>query len=628
MNRLDSHILTVRNKLTLGLFFRALAWSALVFGAVVWLTIILQHVLDRSVRYAGPLFWSGLGVAVAVAAVYSLVRRPSRESAAVAIDQSLDLKEKFSTALCVRGSADPFAQAAVKDAENSAQNVSLYNRFPLEFPRPAYWSVAIFVAAFCTAVFLPTFHILSKPPAAQATLLPQPTTPKLDPKILRELPKIEQGTKLTTNNEAIRRAADALTKATQTKDGDELHARRSALSALQDYNKAMMEELAKNEKFQTSMNAKNQLSEMASAKDDSTPMGKAQNELKAGDLDSAMKDMGKAVGDFEKMKPEEQQKVVDQAKALAQELAKAANDPHVSQKMTQQLMQMGASQAQAQQMAAAMQQAANGNKQAQQQMQQMAQQMAQQMNNGQGPTQQQQQQIQKLMTQAQGIANSQAQAQALAASTKQLAAAMAQAKGNQQQQQNGQHPGQQQSGGNQQQMAQAQQSIQQQLGQMQAQAKDAQAMKAAADAAAQAAADAAAGLNPGDPGQGEQNQQVADNGNQNAGQNKPGQNGQGPPGGNPGANGKGGPKNTGIESAPYQTKQEVDPSKDIASGKILASRYVKAGIDPGKSVAGLQNVAMAAQKDEPDEVDQDRVSREAQQAVKEYFSAMQKEDGQ
>jgi hypothetical protein len=624
MSRLDTHILIVRNKLMLSLFLRAAAWSASIFLGVVWLTIILERVLDRSLRHERALFWIGLGISALVAGIYSFARRPTRQAAAVAIDDSLKLKEKYSTALYVRESRNPFAQAVVQDAEYSSQNVSLHNQFPVRFPRPAYLTATILAGAILTSVFLPTFHSTAKAESAAAALVPKAATNKLDSKLLQQLPKIEQGDKLATDNDAIHRATNDLTKALQSKDGDELHTKRSALSALQNYNKAMLEELSKNEKFQTAINTKNELSQMASAKDDSTPLGKAQNELKSGDLDSAMKDVARAVDDFQKVKPEDQEKAVEQAQALAQELNKAATDPHVQEKLAQQMQQMGATQQQAQQMAAAMQQAAQGNKSAAQQLQQMAQQAQQQMNNGKGPTQQQQQQIQKMMAQAQGIASSQAQAQALAQAAKQLAGAMAQAKGGGQQgQANGQQQAQQ--GQNGQSMAQAQQAMQQQLGQMQAQAKDAQAMKAAADAAAQAASDSAAGLN----GSGEDGQQMSQGNGQ--GQNQ-GQGNQ--PNGNPGngAGGgvaKGGGKNsTGMNESPYQTQQEVDPSKDIETGKILASRYVKAGIDPGKSIAGLHNVASAELKDAPDEVEQDHVSRDAQQSVKEYFSAMQKQSDQ
>lgn len=620
----DRHISAVRNKLALGKFLLALAWATLILGVAVWMAVIAQKVFDRTLPYQGMWLWMGLAIAAGIAVVWSVLNRPSAPAVAIAIDEALGLKEKFSTALYVRPSDDPFARAVVVDAEAAAANVSLYGRFPLQFPRSGAVAVVVFILALLTAELMPDLHLfgntVSNKPAV-ALVTDQPPQEKL---LKDQMPRIEAGAKLLSDDDAIRRASAELEKAAQTTEGDKLTTQRSALSALQDYQKAMKEQLEKNQDFQNAQSAKQQLADMDSAKDDSTPMGKAHNELKAGDLDAAMNDMAKAVDDFNKAKPEDQQKMIQQAQQLAQQLAHAANDPRAGQKMIQQLMQAGATQSQAQQMAAAMQQAAAGNQQAQQQMQQMAQQMAKQMNNGQGPTPQQQQRIQSMMAKAQALANSQSQAGALSNSVQQLASAMAQAKGQTQNQ-----PGQQPKPGQGQQMSQAAQGVQQQLQQMQATAKDAQAMQASADAAAQAAADAAAGLNSNSNGSGSGDSQ--NNGKDNQGQADAGQN-PGPNGGNngqgggAGGKGLGGVKNPDMVEAPFHMKQVVDPSKDIEGGKILASRYVKAGIDSGQSTAGLREIAASAEKDAPDEIEQDHISREAQQSVKDYFSAMQDSD--
>jgi len=655
MSRIDQHIMTVRSRLALAVFFQAWAWAALILAGVVWLVVIAQHLLDRSLSHEWTLLLVCLTASAVGALIYCILRRPTSYDAAVAIDRTLGLKEKFSTALYARPmKEDPFARAAVLDAERSAQNVSLHKRFPIPFPNHVLTILAIFVCALLTAWLMPTFHLFAKQSAPAAPKPPDQATKAAEKKKLDEqLPKIEQATQLLPQNNAIKKAQDDLTKASQTKEGDELRTKRNTLAALQDYKKALAEELDRNEKFQTALNEQQTLSNLAPAADDSTPMGKAQNQLKAGDLDAAMNSMAKAVNDFDKLKPEDQQKTVQQAKQLAQALAQAANDPHIQQKIAQQLQQMGASQQQAQQMAQTMSQAANGNKQAQQQLQQMAQQMAQQMNNGQGPTQQQQQQIQQMMAKAQSMANSQAQSAALSQAAQQLAAAMAQTQqagqsqkpGQGQKSGQGQKPGQNQNPGKGQQpgqskqqgssgqsqsqgqqgagqaMSQAQQNMQQQMQQMQAQAKDAQAMKAGADAAAQAAADAAAGL--------ESNSDSGNSGGQSQNNSPTGNNPNTPPGqqqGRGGKNmGKGGAK-MDIRETPYGGfKQELDNSPDNAKGKILASRYVKAGVDPGESKAALRDAAAAAEQQAPDEIEQDHVSRDAQQAVKDYFSGMQQE---
>ena len=627
MSRLDNHILTVRNKLTLGVFLEAAAWAGTALAVVIMVAIIVQRVVDRPIPHGLMLLGIGLVAAVVGALLYSLVHRPSPQTAAVKIDQVLGLKEKYSTALYARQLSDPFAAAAVLDAERAASQVSLYKRFPVKYPRRATAAAAMFLLAFLLALFMPTLHLFSKPAPRQNPQFAD-ASQRHDEFVKQALPTILAPATMPSASDQIRRATDELNKAMHTDEGDELRNHRSVLSALQDYQKTMVEEMKNNEKFQTAMDERNQMSAISSAKDDSTPMGKAQNELKAGNLDAAMNDVSSAVDKFGKMSDAEQRKVMEQAKNLANELAKAANDPRVGQKIAQQLMQMGATQSQAQQISATMQQAAQGNPQARQQLQQMARQMAQQMNNGQGPTQQQQQQIQTMMNKAQALANSQAQAQALSNAAQQLSLAMIQARAASQQQS---APGRPSSPGPprpgaapSQAMAQAQQQMQQQLQQMQANAKDAQAMQAAASAAAQAAADAAAGLNGPIGG--------ADSGGPEA----TGATGQNPsPSGSqaPGmarwgtVPGKGG-ATMGIAMAPATFKQEMDPSRENEQGRILASRYVKAGIDPGQSSAGLRDVAASAQKDAPDEIDQDHVPREAQEAEKEYFSAMQQQGGQ
>src|SRR5205807_8964307 len=86
MSRLDQHVAAVQNKLTLARFLNALVWAMLVFAVVVTFDILIA----RSIRYQLPhpkiWFWIGSGVATSVAMIFSLINRPSRKSAAVAID--------------------------------------------------------------------------------------------------------------------------------------------------------------------------------------------------------------------------------------------------------------------------------------------------------------------------------------------------------------------------------------------------------------------------------------------------------------------------------------------------------------------------------------------------------------
>src|SRR5687767_6038755 len=109
MSRLDSHISDVRTRMTFAILVDWLATCVFVLAVLSLLLIILQ----RLVHFGVPrnALWIGVGAGAAVAVVMAFLRRPSREAAAVAIDERLGLKEKFSTALSVRSVSDPFAQA-------------------------------------------------------------------------------------------------------------------------------------------------------------------------------------------------------------------------------------------------------------------------------------------------------------------------------------------------------------------------------------------------------------------------------------------------------------------------------------------------------------------------------------
>src|SRR5438105_2674957 len=147
MSRLDHHVAVVQNKLTLGKLLTALAWSLTAFGVAVWVYLLAHKLLGLSLGRPWMWFLIGGSASVIAALGYAFLHRPTRHQAAVAIDEKLSLKEKFSTALYIRPSTDPFAAAAVKDAEHTAEKVSLYKQFPLEFPRPARWTVAVAVVA-------------------------------------------------------------------------------------------------------------------------------------------------------------------------------------------------------------------------------------------------------------------------------------------------------------------------------------------------------------------------------------------------------------------------------------------------------------------------------------------------
>ncbi len=275
MTRLDRHILAVRNRLTLGRFLQTWGMALLYLAIVIWLAIAGEKLLNRILPHWAVLIYAGLFCTILTAAIWSLTRRPSAQVAAIAIDRELNLKETFSSAIFAKSFDDPFARAVVLDAQQTADNVSLQSRFPLKFPRSAGFAAAVFIAALLTAWLVPPLHLLATPTPPPATIARVNDRQATDKLLKDQLPRIEQGAKLLSADDAIRRAADDLDKAAHTTEGDDLHAKRSALSPLEDLQKAFREDLEKNQEFQNAQTTKEALAEMQGATDTSTPMGQA-----------------------------------------------------------------------------------------------------------------------------------------------------------------------------------------------------------------------------------------------------------------------------------------------------------------------------------------------------------------
>lgn len=640
MSRLDRHVMHVQNNLVLRQFVVALAWAALIAAAIAMVGIIVWRATGHE-QLPGARWWLiAAGVVVVGSFGYSLLRRPSAHDAAVAIDEKLRLHEKFSTALYVRPSKDVFAQAAVRDAERTAENVQLQRQFPVEFPRIGYGAIAAFVVAFGLALWFPTNHAAavaianSKAPAQQ-----EQTQAKRA--IEKALAVAETAPKYVTEDPKLKSEISGLNELLKNKKFDDpVHAQHKAQEVLQDVQQALAEEAEKTQR--TAMEQKKVFSpNFGDPKDyQSDPGKKADDDLAKGDFKKAADDVSKMAENFEKKTKEEQEKIAHDMQVLQKKMEQAANDPKVQQQIQDKLQQMGMSQPQAQKMAQQIQQAAQGDQKAQQQVAQAAQQMQQQVQqqmqqlqqqakqgNQQAQQQltqlqQQQQQIQQAVKNMQAQANAQAQAQQMSQAAQQMAQAM------QQQQQQAQQAGQNQSGQKagqkgQQQMANAQAQMQQAMQSMQAAQADAQAVRASQQ---QAMKDG--GQGDGENGQGgngkggEGSGQQPQAANQNKGEFKAGDpKGEGAGSGGPGISFGG--ANRDKAAAGFNTKIERDIGTEREEGKVLASTLIKDNQPiKGTSKLGLATVTESVDKQATDDVDEDHVSGESRKAAEEYFRTM------
>jgi len=623
MSRLDKHVGAVQARMALGVWLRGLAWAGIAFAIAVWAAILIDRLVRLELPHQAIWFWCGLGITMTASIVYAIVRRPSRHEAAVAIDDKLALKEKFSTALYVRPSKDPFAMAAVRDAEKTADNVSLNKRFPVKAPKAAGGTAAAIIAVFLTAWLVPPLDLFG----VQANRLAKTQTAQEQQRQARDavhkaIAEIESAPKAVAEKQEIKLALNELKAMRDRPTIDPEHAKATAQKAVEDVEKAMKEKIKQSQEFALTQEEMRAFRNLAPPADQDGPLPDAQRALAQGKFDQAVEDLSKAVDNFDKMNKKDQEKAAQQMKNMANSIKQMANDQAVQEQIKKDLQQAGASQQQAQQMMQMMQAAAAGDKQAAQQLQQAAKQLAQQMNQNGGKSAQQQrqmaQQMQQQMQKMQQRMNAQVSAQQLAQSAMALAQAM-------QQSAQGGSPGQPKQGGaaqmsnrgnqpGQNGMANAAQQMQQQLQQMQAVANDAQEV-----AAAQAAAGENGGQNPNgqqqNPGPGNGVGPFGQGANQGFGKAM---------GGGPGVAGAGNNR-PAPEVAPFQVKDETDISQKTEKGKILASTFVKAGSIKGDAKMELHSVLPSVEKQATDEVDEQRIPRQDQDVVRGYFGNLQRD---
>lgn len=620
MSRLDSHVLAVQNRLTLDILLRAMGWTTLAYAGAATI-VALVHKLFKWTPAGGLVVWAigGAALALVAAMLWAIIKRPGGHEAAVAIDQKLALKEKFSTALYARHMKDEFAQAAVRDAEQTAQNVSLYKRFPLTMPRTMGGTVLLACVTLAVLWLVPPIQWSSASVTVNKPKAVDPIQQAEAKKIIEDaLVKVEAQAKIAPEDPNLKAIMADLKEMLKNPPKETQSARTNAMRALQESAEAMNRKLTHDRMAAMAKENDKLFKALGLAPQDKGKVSDFQRDLAKNDFDKAQKDLDELAKSVEKMSKEEQEKAGAAMKELADKLQQLANNPQAKQDLENKLQKAGMNKDQAKEMADAIQQAAQNPQQAQQQLQNLQQQLQQQ----QAAAQQQiAQQIQQLQAQAQaGNPQAQQQIQQLqqaAQQMQQMQQAMQQAMQQGQGQCQGQQAAQQMAQaaqqmaqamqqGNGQGAQQAAQQMQQQLAQLGQNADQAQNLQDAANAAKQAA-DAAAGQ-CNNPGQGE-----GQKGEWNQGQQNQAKGG--------GEGGVGGIQDK--EFAPFTTKEEKSPSQDQENGKILASQLVKASALKGESKEQMKAVVAAGQQEKPDEVEQDRVPRNSMKAVKDYFKSME-----
>jgi hypothetical protein len=149
----------VRVRCSVNLLLEQIAWVLTVAGAVAVLAVLAERLLALTVVNT----WTVRGFCGLTAACVLglwLLKLPSRMQVSLLLDERLRLQERFSTALALANSDDPFVQAARAEARQTARHLDPRSHFPIK-PRTSWaYGSTTWLIVLALVLFMPHKDLL------------------------------------------------------------------------------------------------------------------------------------------------------------------------------------------------------------------------------------------------------------------------------------------------------------------------------------------------------------------------------------------------------------------------------------------------------------------------------------
>ncbi|HWB19755.1 MAG TPA: hypothetical protein VG711_05600 [Phycisphaerales bacterium] len=373
-------------------YLAALHRVAIVVAAIALALMVSDRVGESSWV---PWKWVAPALAIAAAAAaygFWMKRKATQLHLAVRVDETLDLKEKLSTALLCEQRTDPFARAAVLDAVTTASDPkmkeTLKRRMKIGVPR-LWWISPVLVLAALIGIFVHPLNLFARSEADEGGQTVKQAKEEVNQKLEAVVKALDDKTQLKKElgdiaGEIGKNGLDP--KALRTPED----MKRDALKKISDLNKKL-DDILNGEKAKTKDAIDKAMTKISTPKDG--PAKDLAEALAQGNFNEAQKavqDLMKQVqeGKLDQKQMEEAakqlQQIADQMKQAAEQQQKLqealkqagmdpqlANNPQALQQALQQNKNLNEQQKQQ------LQQQAQAQQQAQQMMQQMAQNMQQ-----------------------------------------------------------------------------------------------------------------------------------------------------------------------------------------------------------------------------------------------------------
>jgi hypothetical protein len=344
----NSRIHQARRRISVNLVLSGLSAALLVAAIAAAVVVLLQKTVAVTVP-PYPLAGSLAGVVILWTLVTWYVHRPTVPQAALAIDERMALRERFSTALALAKSEDPFAVAAREDTYRHAAGLKVGRDFPVTVGRRWIHTGSTWGIVGLVFLLMPNLDLLGRQAEAsrladeqaraqQAAVDVQNKVKKVealvkkidDPALAAELAKLPEF-KLEAqtpeiNREALRKLGDLATQLQNLTDGEKADTERM-LSKMLRQMKMPTQGLSK--KFAQAL-ARGKFNEAAQA------LGEMQEKLNSGEMSPEEKEAIEK--EFQKL-AQQLKDLAAQQKELQDALAQAGLSKELASATPQQLQQ-------------------------------------------------------------------------------------------------------------------------------------------------------------------------------------------------------------------------------------------------------------------------------------------------
>lgn len=336
MTQLERQVRKTQHRLWLNRWLndlcRWVAGAALAYAVCV----LVQRLFDAPI----PLFWVGIAagcVALTGASIQTYIRRETAEFAAARLDAAAGLRERISSGRYIGIATDPFAAAVVTDAERASASITVRRHIRLTMPKPIGMTAGALVLASLMFLLSPGLISRSEAKASADSQVAVEQTKVIVKKKLERVRKLAEDNPAFADLEADLSRLDKEPAGKFHRPSDVRHEAVKKIDKLADAIKQKRE----SGKYDSVNAMRKMLRGLKVPKESDAPTQKLAKALAQGDFKTAKEEINAIKEQLATLKMDGDKeltaKLSKQLDDIAKQLAEAAKD----KKLTQQLAQAG-----------------------------------------------------------------------------------------------------------------------------------------------------------------------------------------------------------------------------------------------------------------------------------------------